>query len=431
MTTMLLRRLFLVLGTVLLASAEEECSSCSAAAVVSGAAAPAAVAATASEPADHALFTHARGELHCMDRELRHLCVPELRRFVDEGEVARQEAYSCVEQVFMSHKDDYWMLKNMTHLLLDLDGNVHVFDRRDRGDDFIDLGMRFARRLMKHEDCLAEFDLKDPFECRCVPLYGKILLLKLKVAGRWDEARELFRELTSLTWSGNERAFGPGEAIAWQSFNQTPQIWLPKLRAMPVWPRSTWDMLPIASFLEEHYLTIRREVEASLVKDSWDPTYRFLFDHGDWSQILLYHGREFQPACDALPETCALMRQQLPSKPGVPWVSNQNEQVLFLRMKPGTNVERHSGPANSILNVHLGIKGLEGATLTVDGQPYAWQEGKVIPWDGSFDHTVDCLHCKEDRVILMVRYMHPDVTKESYIGHTRTYFEEIDQSIFM
>merc|ERR1712000_347232 len=27
------------------------------------------------------------------------------------------------------------------------------------------------------------------------------------------------------------------------------------------------------------------------------------------------------------------------------------------------------------------------------------EEGKVIAWDGSYDHTVDCIHCKQDRIL--------------------------------
>ena len=33
---------------------------------------------------------------------------------------------TMLREVFEDYKDDFWMLKNMTHLLLDLDGNVHV-----------------------------------------------------------------------------------------------------------------------------------------------------------------------------------------------------------------------------------------------------------------------------------------------------------------
>ena len=34
--------------------------------------------------------------------------------------------------------------------------------------------------------------------------------------------------------------------------------------------------------------------------EEWAPTYRFLFAEGDWSQVLLYNGREFRPECDQL-----------------------------------------------------------------------------------------------------------------------------------
>jgi aspartate beta-hydroxylase len=381
---------------------------------------------------DFALFTHSRGELHCPDRELRHLCVPELRRFVEDGDAAREEAYTCVAEVFATHKDDFWMLKNMTHLLLDLDGNVHVFDRKDRTNEFVQLGMQFAYALLEHPECLSDFDTMGELETRCFPLYSKILILKLKNADRWDEAHALFQKAQEQMWTGEKRSYAAGEAVTWTAFNQTPQIMVPNLRAMPVWPRETWDSIPVARLMEEHFDTIRDEVNVVLkhAPEEWTPTYRFLFDEGDWSQVLLYHSREFQPECEQLfPKTCQLLRQWLPSS-NLPWVSNQNEQVLILRLQPGTTVERHSGPSNSILNIHLGIQGLEGARLVVDGEEYGWEEGKVIAWDGSFDHTVDCVNCKQDRIIMMIRYMHPDVTAESYRGNTRTHFENIDPAIF-
>ena len=44
--------------------------------------------------------------------------------------------------------------------------------------------MRFGRALMEHPECVGEFDEKDELECRCYPLYAKILLLKLKNSGK-------------------------------------------------------------------------------------------------------------------------------------------------------------------------------------------------------------------------------------------------------
>jgi hypothetical protein len=110
-----------------------------------------------------------------------------------------------------------------------------------------------------------------------------------------------------------------------------------------------------------------------------------------------------------------------------PWTSNQNEQVVILKMTKGTEVETHSGPANNILNVHLGISGTKGAELIVGDIKTGWEEGKVITWDGSYDHSVNCVNCVEDRVVMMVRYMHPYVKADDYKDSEKTHFEDIPQ----
>lgn len=379
---------------------------------------------------DFALFTHAHNELHCMDRELRHPCVPELRSFVEDrnNTAGRETALACVREVLES-SNDFWELKNMTHLLLDLDTVDHVFDKETHDNDFVDVGLGFAEKLMGHPECLADFDNKNELECRCVPLYGKVSILKLKNAKKLEQAKALYARLKTLAWDGQVRTYAPGEAVAWDDLQHTPQIWVPNLRSQQVWPRSTWGDLPICSKLEENFQTIREETLRAMKDEEasgFEDAYRFLYQKGEWNNVLLYHGREFTPECESVfPKTCALLKQWLPSKPGLPWTSDQNEQVMVIKMAKGTDVEVHSGPANNILNIHIGISGLEGAKLIIANQTYGWEEGKVIAWDGSYDHTVNCLECKETRVIMMVRYMHPDMGPAHYKGATRTHFEEV------
>lgn len=381
-------------------------------------------------PAPYALFTHEAGQLHCDDRTLRHPCVLELKAFLEDrnNTAKRQHALSCVNEV-METTQDYWELKNMTHLLLDLDTKDHVFDKESRDNEFISAGIGFAKKLMAHPDCLQEFDTKGELECRCVPLYGKVSTLKLKNAGKYEEAEQLFQQVRQMGWEGQQRHYAPGEAVPWDNFHHTPQIWVRGLRSMPIWPRETWKDLPICSLLEEHFPTIQEETARAMADEAasgFEDAYRFLYEKGEWNRVLLYHGRKFTDECDRVfPKTCALLRQWLPSKPGLPWTSDQNEQVMVIKMKQGTDVETHSGPSNNILNIHLGISGLEGAKLFVANETYHWEEGKVIAWDGSYDHRVHCLDCKETRVIMMVRYMHPDMAPEHYKGHQRTHFEEI------
>jgi len=383
---------------------------------------------------DIALFTHGNQQLHCMDRELRHPCVQELKGYMQDRNdtLAMSVALTCIKDV-LATSNDYWELKNMTHLLLDLDTVEHAFDTTSRESDFIMVGLQFAEKLMQHPECLDDFDELSELECRCVPLYAKVSTLKLKNAGKIAEARSLYDRVSAMAWNGKVRTYVAGEAVPWDNFLHTPQIWVRGLRSQPLWPRDTWHDLPICSRLEENFATIRKEVERSLKRetvDAYEDTYRFLYERGEWNHIALYHKREFTPECETIfPETCALLKQWLPSKPGLPWTSDQNEQVMVIRMKPGTDVETHSGPANNILNIHIGISGLEGAKLIIANNTYEWQEGKVIAWDGSFDHRVHCLDCKQDRLIMMVRYMHPDMTAEHYRGIPRTHFEEVPEDL--
>jgi len=379
---------------------------------------------------EFALFTHGRKELHCKERELRHPCVRELRSFVEDrnNTELRLAALNCVREVLASSKD-YWEVKNMTHLLLDLDTVDHVFDKDNRDNEFIQAGIDFAQKLMEHPECLSDFDEKSELECRCVPLYAKVTMHKLKNAGRLHEAHELFNKTTSMSWSGKKRSYASGDAVPWHSFEQTPQIWVRGLSSRKVWPRDMWPSLPICKNLEDNFETIHKETQLALRDEEssgFEDAYRFLYAQGQWNHVMLYHKKNFTEECEKVfPKTCALLKQWLPSKPGLPWTSDQNEQVMIIKMAQGTDVELHSGPANNILNIHLGILGLEGAKLIVGNDTHEWEKGKVIAWDGSYDHRVHCLECKRDRVIMMVRYMHPEMSAEHYKGIQRTHFEDV------
>lgn len=379
---------------------------------------------------DFALFTHEKNELHCMERELRHPCVKELRDWVSDksSETTRKAALGCVSEV-LDFSTDYWELKNMTHLLLDLDTVDHVFDKESRSNDFVMLGVKFAEKLMENKDCIAEFETKNAMETRCVPLFGKIVKLKYLNAGMHKEAEAVYRKVSSMSYSGKQQSYAAGEAVPWDHPMHTPQIWVPGLRSTPMWPRETWKDLPICKTLEDNYATIREEAEKAVKNPEdagFEDAYRFLYEKGNWDHVMLYHNRTFTEECDTVfPKTCAILRKSLPSKPGLPWTSNQNEQALVIKMKEGTDVEIHSGPANNILNIHMGIQGLEGARLMVAGKNYTWDEGKVIAWDGSYDHSVDCINCNQERVIIMVRYMHPDMTREHFKGIKKTHYEEV------
>lgn len=382
------------------------------------------------------MFTHEDKELHCMDRELIHPCTTELRLYLKEKQEAYKDvAYQCAQFVYQD-TSDFQVIKNMTHLLLDLDTSVHFFDRNLQEERlFFELGLKFGRKLMSHSTCLGEFDTKEELECRCPNLYAKIIMLKLKNLGMWDEAQQMFEELKLYEWNGDIKHYAPGRAFPWNSLQQTPQIWIPNLPAKPFWSSMYREEFPIWDALEDSFEDILAETEAAYANGTdseyVDDAYRFLFQDGNWDQILLYHGRNYTEACEkAFPKTCQMLKDVLPSRRQhyYPWTSNQNEQALILRLRVGSDVETHCGPSNNIINVHLGIKGTKGAVLRVANQTAGWEDGKVIAWDGSFDHYIHCRDCVQDRYVMMVRYMHPWITPDHYKGSSKTHFEEVPQA---
>jgi hypothetical protein len=89
----------------------------------------------------------------------------------------KQRAYDCAKTVYEEPNQDYYVVKNMTHLLLDLDTSVHFFDTKLHEEkEFFKLGLDFGRKLLHHPECMKDFDEKDELECRCPHLMAKIII---------------------------------------------------------------------------------------------------------------------------------------------------------------------------------------------------------------------------------------------------------------
>ena len=66
-------------------------------------------------------------------------------------------------------------------------------------------------------------------------------------------------------------------------------------------------------------------------------------------------------------------------------------QTIFSVMQPGTVVWPHTGPTNARLRLHLGLvvpQDYKNVNLTVAEQTRYWEEGKVLTFDDSFEHSV-------------------------------------------
>jgi hypothetical protein len=244
-----------------------------------------AVAQTGALPSFMSHGFHKLDALHCHDNEHYHACNSELAAYRDaetdsERLSAKEEVMACVRRVTsMPEGSTFFHLRNLTHVLLDMDNHVKVFDS---DPDMVDLGIEVSNKLLAHPECMLEFETKGKYECRCPALYGKVTIYKLKNLNRWEEARSLYRNITSITWNGQTNPVG------WQHENQTTQIFIPGMAAKAWWERedifSDPQLGAMTADFETNFSRVRQETinmmqsgEDDPRNEVWDDTYRFLY----------------------------------------------------------------------------------------------------------------------------------------------------------
>ena len=154
----------------------------------------------------------------------------------------------------------------------------------------------------------------------------------------------------------------------------------------------------------------------------WTDPYPFLNPvKNGWGVYIVYHNRTFdEERCRHVPRTCNLAKRLLPATE-LPFFHIYNEEAGFFRMSPGAIIAPHSGPVNTIINTHVGLRGVEGARFFVNGTEVRWREGQTFSFEDSFEHWGNhAPTAPETRIIFMIRQMHPDVRREHFTGHSRT-----------
>ncbi|CAE7248005.1 Rbbp9 [Symbiodinium sp. CCMP2592] len=266
--------------------------------------------------------------------------------------------------------------------------------------------------LLPH--CLSELKSKSELQSRCPQKMYKIAIQKLFSMGDadgaelvWKHARQLFR--------GSTRAFPemlPEEeaAIPWPSALQTPTVWVRGLREKPFW--DCYQAWPFVRTLEAQ--AVRILSEAIDVAPKLTRAYPYLFTQGSWQNLFIFRGRTWNTeVCDVMPRTCQLLVPEIPTKPGLPTVVPNNEEIVLFRSMDGAYVGPHSGAVNNQINIHLTLKGGQGAFLNVAGDRRELKAGKAMCFQDSYLHSLEhtCQSGSDDcseRLSLVVRVLHPD-----------------------
>lgn len=202
--------------------------------------------------------------------------------------------------------------------------------------------------------------------------------------------------------------------MTWADERQRPSwIFFPGLAPRPWFEPHEFDW---TEELEASAKAIREELTAVLADpDELRPyvpnqpqlpaDWHSLADSAAWSAYHLYRGGERQEEhCRRCPATSkAVEAMPLVKAPG------HAPEVFFSILRPGTDIPPHVGLANTKLAVHLALVIPRGCSITVGGETRAWEEGRVLIFDDSFEHHA---HNPSDqtRAVLIAEIWNPQLS---------------------
>lgn len=196
----------------------------------------------------------------------------------------------------------------------------------------------------------------------------------------------------------------------------------PKTHRIPGVPASPWldvALLPWVRRLESSWAAIRDEfleihaqsagVESFLKFSSQAQIPDYLAGNRgtpSWDAYFFYrHGVRNDDNCARCPRTAALL-ESLP----LFRVPNFAPEICFSILTPGTHILPHRGDSNARVVVHLPLIVPEGCALRVAGEARAWQEGRVMAFDDTYEHEAwnDSDH---PRAILLLDTWNPHLSE--------------------
>ena len=124
-----------------------------------------------------------------------------------------------------------------------------------------------------------------------------------------------------------------------------------------------------------------------------------------WTVYLLHHmGVAIAEAASRCPRTMAAIKL-LPRACGdYAW-----SDCIFSAMAGGAHLRPHCSVDNLRVRIHLGISVPDGCSLRVGSETRAWEEGKCLVFEDSFEHEV-WNRSESRRIVLIVDLWHPDLS---------------------
>lgn len=193
-------------------------------------------------------------------------------------------------------------------------------------------------------------------------------------------------------------------------------LYFPGLASQPYYER---ERFPWLATLERETDAIRTELLDMLAAErGFEPFLRFhtpkeVEDYlrgkdGDqgWQAFFFYrHGERRDDNCARCPHTAAV----LDSAPVVR-IREHAPEALFSVLTPGAHILPHRGVTNTRLVTHLPLVVPPDCALRVGGIDHAWQEGRCVVFDDTYEHEA-WNRSDRTRVVLIFDVWHPDLTE--------------------
>ena len=200
---------------------------------------------------------------------------------------------------------------------------------------------------------------------------------------------------------------------------QRPKFfYVPGLRTQPFFER---ELFPWHAELEKHTDVIREELLGVLSDNLGIEPFLGTEDvklleeqkllRGErgaarWDAFFFHrHGEVFQENARRCPRTTEILN----SLPLV-HIREHAPEVLFSVLTPGSHILPHHGVTNTRLVTHLPLIVPENCAIRVGGVEHAWQEGRCVTFDDTFEHEAWNRSGKV-RVVMILDSWHPDLTQ--------------------
>jgi aspartate beta-hydroxylase len=194
-------------------------------------------------------------------------------------------------------------------------------------------------------------------------------------------------------------------------------LYFPGITSQPYYPRQHFPWLEA---LEDATDSVRAELRAVLANEQ--SLESFLGDvpatagqgmlgaSGDqdpaWDAYFFHrHGLRNDTHCAACPRTAALL-DALP----LVRIRDHAPEALFSVLSPGTHILPHTGVTNTRLVTHLPLIVPPDCAIRVGGQQHAWQEGRCVTFDDTWEHEA-WNRSGQLRVVLILDSWHPDLSE--------------------